>query len=157
MTRANPLLQILTKQALNIIHRYGDSGAYLLILQLSTSMDLKITGNNFRLQAGWYAYVGSARRYLLARVTRHLRANYLKNTAEHWHIDQLTLSENTLIQGIGLYPGQHECVISRKLGNRKDTSTPIPGFGASDCSAGCTAHLYRLHGTDIYQKILVMI
>jgi Uri superfamily endonuclease len=85
--------------------------------------------------AGTYVYTGSARRNFEARLARHARAT----KTLRWHIDYLLAAPGVQIVKI-VRSGQTECRLNR--------ATPgvvlVPGFGASDCRAGCGSHLkYR--------------
>lgn len=89
----------------------------------------------FVFPAGRYIYTGSARRNFEARVARHLR----KEKTLRWHIDYLLAAPGVRIAGVRRYV-EDECAINQ--------TTPgealIPGFGASDCRAGCGSHLKYL-------------
>lgn len=85
--------------------------------------------------AGRYIYTGSARRNFEARVARHLR----KEKPLRWHIDYLLAAPGVRIAGVRRYV-EDECAINRATPG----SVPIPGFGASDCRAGCGSHLKRV-------------
>lgn len=86
----------------------------------------------FDFPAGRYIYTGSARRHFEARVARHLR----QEKALRWHIDYLLAAPGTRIAGVRRYV-EDECAISRATPG----TVPVPGFGASDCRAGCGSHL----------------
>ena len=88
-----------------------------------------------RLAAGWYAYVGSAKRNLTARLTRHLR--YEKRL--HWHIDYLRAV--ALVDQIWIWPWTEggECRTNGRIQALSGARVPWRGFGSSDC--GCAAHL----------------
>jgi len=86
----------------------------------------------FRFPAGRYTYTGSARRNLESRLRRHLAA---KKTLR-WHIDYLLASKAATIAGIYL-SDEPECKLNQSV--RGDILAP--GFGASDCRAGCGSHL----------------
>lgn len=83
--------------------------------------------------AGFYAYVGSARNGISARVRRHLR----DDKKRHWHIDYL-LQTASVCEILGGETGERlECDIAGEIGSRCES---IPGFGASDCQ--CRSHLF---------------
>jgi Uri superfamily endonuclease len=85
--------------------------------------------------AGRYIYTGSAKRNFEARVARHLR----KEKTLRWHIDYLLAAPGVRIAGVRRYV-EDECAINRATPG----SVLIPGFGASDCRAGCGSHLKYL-------------
>ena len=61
-----------------------DSGSYLLLLHLPRAMKAWIGSlAEIPFSAGYYLYVGTARRALTKRLERHLR----KKTTLHWHIE----------------------------------------------------------------------
>lgn len=82
--------------------------------------------------AGEYLYTGSAKRGLAARVARHLR--HVKRL--RWHIDYLLVDPAVAVTQVSTSTRAecrwHQAVAGRVL---------HPGFGASDCRAGCLAHL----------------
>ncbi len=86
----------------------------------------------FEFPAGRYVYTGSARRGLEARIARHLR----QEKALRWHIDYLLAAPGVTIERT-LRSARDECVLNRAAGGL----VVVPGFGASDCKAGCGAHL----------------
>ena len=88
-----------------------------------------------RLPAGWYVYTGSARRNLPARLRRHLR----RDKTLRWHVDWLLARPEARVAWVRLH-GAAECVVNRAAGG----TMPVRGFGASDCRAGCGAHLRYL-------------
>lgn len=92
----------------------------------------------FDLEAGTYAYVGSAMSGLEARTRRHLEGGGRKR----WHIDYLMgLAED---KEALLFPSpvDIECDLAARLRSLPGTSEPLAGFGSSDCR--CRSHLFRL-------------
>lgn len=87
---------------------------------------------SIRFAAGRYIYTGSARRNFEARVARHLR----QEKTLRWHIDYLLAAPGVRVAGVRRYV-EDECTINRTTPG----SVPLPGFGASDCRAGCGSHL----------------
>ncbi|RMF75257.1 MAG: GIY-YIG nuclease family protein [Acidobacteria bacterium] len=88
-------------------------------------------------EPGWYVYTGSARRGLEARLARHLAPAHARR--RHWHIDHLLAARGVRVVAVrrSRLP---ECRLRRTLGG----DPAVPGFGASDCRAGCPSHLERL-------------
>ncbi|HKJ75673.1 MAG TPA: GIY-YIG nuclease family protein [Gammaproteobacteria bacterium] len=122
-----------------------DGGAYRLFLQLTRPAWVRAGRlDRFRLEPGLYIYVGSARRALAARVDRHRRLAERKHGNRHWHVDGLLLHGYSRLVRAETYPDTEECALSRGLAGDACASVPIAGFGATDCRAGCPAHLYRL-------------
>jgi Uri superfamily endonuclease len=89
----------------------------------------------FDFPPGRYVYTGSARRGLEARIARHLRSDKVL----HWHIDYLLAAPGVRIVAVAR-SRRAECALNRAVPGRLVAA----GFGASDCNAGCGAHLKYL-------------
>ena len=114
---------------------------YQLMLHLDSEVVLRIGAlGACRFPAGWYAYTGSARRGLRSRLRRHSDPNAAKRL--RWHIDYLLAAPNTTVHYLALFETS-ECTVNQALGG----TLTCPGFGASDCRAGCGSHL-RFLGPD---------
>jgi Uri superfamily endonuclease len=114
-------------------------GIYCLVLRLPRARRIAVAGrSDWRFPAGWYIYVGSAKRNLPARLARHVcRVKTL-----HWHIDRLRpLARISEIWVRGWLPGA-ECETGAMLRRLPGAAVPCRGFGASDCQ--CEAHLIHL-------------
>lgn len=115
-------------------------GIYLLIFELAApqAFDAGALGR-VTLASGRYVYVGSAfgPGGLRARLNRHQR----QDKRLHWHVDYLT--SVTPLAGIVARAGaeRSECVWARRLLALPGATTPIVGFGSSDCRENCPAHL----------------
>lgn len=110
--------------------------SYQLLIDLPRRLRVEIGRLGVvELPAGRYVYTGSARRGLAARIARHLRAD----KPRRWHIDWLTTAAGVTVRE-RLRSARSECALNQ--------ATPgtivVAGFGASDCRAGCGAHLKRL-------------
>jgi Uri superfamily endonuclease len=120
-------------------------GAYLLHLEVCRTLRASVGAlGKVRLAAGRYIYVGSARRGIAARVSRHRRLAENKEGKLHWHIDYLLVHPHTRLVSVSSLPGADECAWSERIARRKGTSIAVPRFGASDCRSGCLTHLYRI-------------
>lgn len=120
----------------------GSVGSYLLFLKLTEAITINIRGKELGLDAGYYIYAGSAfgTGGLASRLKRHLR----KQKKVFWHIDRLTSSPYCYIEGIAVSINRKaECELSQSL-NKLPETTPVFGFGNSDCKQHCPAHLYKL-------------
>lgn len=119
-----------------------DSGLYVLLLTLGRAAVVTVRSKRVRLEAGTYAYVGSAKRALRSRVERHLRMD----KPLRWHIDTLT-SRRDVGRVAVVFPGIEltECELNRRVEALVSGVATVPGFGASDCAARCPAHLWRCH------------
>ena len=109
---------------------------YQLVIDLHRARRLRVGRlGTFDFPAGRYVYTGSARRGIEARIRRHLaRAKRL-----HWHIDYLLADAAARVLRVELST-RAECRVNQSSGGR----IVVPGFGASDCAAGCGSHLKYL-------------
>jgi Uri superfamily endonuclease len=130
-------------------------GTYALHLCLSLSALLSVGRlGEFIFPVGEYVYLGSAfgPGGLRARLGRHLRGD----GNPHWHIDTLRAkarvrSYHFVEQADGesyLGPVPLECQWSQALARANQAHVLVPGFGASDCRAGCPAHLVAFRGEE---------
>lgn len=109
---------------------------YQLFIEVARDVDVTIGRlGRFRFAAGRYVYTGSARRNLEARIARHLSAH----KTLRWHIDYLLAAPGVRVTNVRR-SRRAECALNRSVRG----SVPVPGFGASDCRAGCGAHLKYL-------------
>jgi len=121
-------------------------GVYLLHLHLERPQEIS-TGALGRLEfaPGVYLYAGSASRGLPHRLRRHFAAE----KSLRWHIDYLSAHPAVAVRGAWVWDagrGLEECALNAIAGGLPGASTPVAGFGASDCQAGCPAHLWHLPG-----------
>ncbi len=109
---------------------------YQLIIHLERTANITVGALGKQpFAAGDYLYTGSAKRNIEKRVARHCR----KTKTKRWHIDYLTSHPAARVIAIRYFSGE-ECQINQ----RSRGEITIPGFGASDCRAGCGAHLKYL-------------
>lgn len=118
-------------------------GSYIVLSKLF--VETQIGSGQFAdrpLPVGIYFYSGSAfgPGGLRARIGRHLRLR----TKKHWHFDHikeyLEISEIWYSTEIL----KHECQFIRRIRETGQATFPVPGFGSSDCSCQCPAHLAHL-------------
>ncbi len=121
---------------------WPDAGVYQLHVALIREIKLRIGSlGAHQLTAGEFVYTGRAARGLVARVRRHAiigtRAQH--RFRNHWHIDYLLSHAAARLTRIQLATGdpEAECRANQAI----QGAFPIPGFGASDCTSGCSAHL----------------
>lgn len=115
-----------------------DRGSYIVILRLNK--DERISVGNLgavRFRKGYYLYVGSARRNLSQRISRHRR----KRKKLFWHIDYLRQYADYCASMPVRTSTDLECKIADALNEISQWN--IPGFGSSDC--GCNSHLFGMH------------
>lgn len=120
---------------------HGNAGVYLLVLNFPRPLTLRIGALGRRgLAPGWYVYAGSARRNLRQRVARHMA----RAKRRRWHIDSLTTAAGVKRLGALLVAERAfaECALNLAAGQLIGGETAVAGFGASDCRAGCPAHLW---------------
>ncbi len=114
-------------------------GVYLLIIEITKPLTIAIRNTGYKLEPGYYIYVGSAwgSGGLKSRIARHIK----KDKKIHWHIDKITSTPFTAVKTICLLPGapaHYESSIASTLLTKLDF---IPGFGSSDKRED-TSHLF---------------
>ncbi len=115
--------------------REAVSGAisYQLVIDLKQPVRCTVGRlGTFEFPAGRYLYTGSAKRGLAARISRHVGSA----KTMRWHVDYLLSSPGVTVTKV-IRSRRDEC----RLNQASPGSMPAPGFGASDCAAGCGAHL----------------
>ncbi len=119
----------------------GLKGTYILFIRITSEIVLEIRRKEIKLKPGYYFYVGSAfgAGGLSSRLHRHMR----KTKKNHWHIDQITISKFSEIEGIGISrENKNECQIASKFASM-DEFQQIRGVGNSDCKS-CPSHFFLL-------------
>ncbi len=118
----------------------ADRGAYCLLIRLAADREATIGRlGRFRFPEGYYIYCGSAMRGLAARIARHKR----RTKKPRWHIDYLLALPAARVFAAVRHPSnrREECKINRAIQRWPGAVIPVPGFGSSDCTHGCPAHL----------------
>jgi Uri superfamily endonuclease len=114
-------------------------GTYALILCAAADrlIDIGKLGR-FAIPQGFYVYVGSAcgPGGLKARIAHHKKISQ----RPHWHMDYLRPVLHLKEIWYTCDAIRHEHQWAKTLGGLALASTPIIGFGASDCS--CKSHLF---------------
>lgn len=106
---------------------------YQLLIELPRPLRLRIGRlGSYAFPAGRYVYTGSARRNFEQRIARHLR----REKTLRWHIDWLLAAPGVRVIDVTRH-NESECAVNRATAG----VIPVPGFGASDCRAGCGSHL----------------
>ena len=113
-------------------------GVYVLVLRLEEPGIAVRVGalGRVRFEPSYYAYVGSARRALAARLTRHLRRS---GKRRHWHVDYLRARTEPVAALAWAGDGVSECALSNAVARLAPGS--VPRFGSSDCR--CRSHLHH--------------
>lgn len=123
-----PLLRLFSEVLMHAGER-----TYQLLIRLTTPQRLRIGRlGEFDFPAGRYVYTGSAKRCLEARIAYHLSTT----KALRWHVDFLLAAEAAQVFEVRRF-GEEECEVNQRTSGQ----ILIPGFGASDCRAGCVSHL----------------
>lgn len=115
------------------------SGIYVLVVQVSGKQTVTAGAlGDLEMGEGYYAYVGSAKRGLTARLARHARRH---GKSLHWHVDYLL--ERARLREIWVFPLQAgECGLAARLEAGGASREGLRGFGSSDCR--CAGHLLYL-------------
>ena len=118
-------------------------GAYVLLLSLNSKYQLIISSKRFELEAGAYAYVGSAKGPggVEARVHRHFSIFRGDPRKAHWHIDHLLPIASSLIAIAVEGYRASECSMAASL--KMSGFAAVKGFGSTDCKMGCGGHLLK--------------
>ena len=122
-----------------------DSGSYILMIHIPRDVTARVGSLGERyFPAGYYLYVGTAKRGLTKRMERHLR----KRTTAHWHIDYLKgyADQCTAIPIRSSLPLEHE--LAEAVGRIADGC--VVSFGSSDCD--CPGHLFRFAGNPLQMQ-----
>lgn len=114
-------------------------GTYVLILHLSSARSIRVGRLGFfKLEAGFYSYVGSAfgPGGIRARLRHHLRSS----PRPYWHIDYLkrVARPTEAWAASGVMPREHDW--AGILNAVDGLESVCPRFGASDCH--CQTHLF---------------
>ena len=108
---------------------------YQLLIEVSAPVRVCVGRlGEFLFPAGTYLYTGSALRNFEARIRRHLSPT----KKMHWHVDYLLAAPGVRVREVRRF-SEAECLIN----SRTSGEVAVPGFGASDCRAGCGSHLKR--------------
>ena len=117
------------------------SGRYSLVIILPKKKWIRIGSlGKICFPQGTYLYTGSAMNSLWGRLSRHLSKSPKRN---HWHIDYLLQCSAARVKEVLLYaPAWQECDLNQRISRLPGAQAIMRGFGASDCTRGCPAHLY---------------
>jgi len=108
---------------------------YILWIRVDEDREITIGKlGNLIFKKGFYFYIGSARKWIEKRITRHIS----KDKRRFWHIDFLLLSNNVKIKEVWLSSVNKECEIAKYFSD--NISSCVKRFGSSDCS--CQSHLF---------------
>ncbi|WP_160317484.1 GIY-YIG nuclease family protein [Ornatilinea apprima] len=116
-------------------------GSYVLLFENPADANLRVGKLGWvNFPAGYYVYFGSAKGSggIRGRVGRHLRSE----KKAHWHIDAVLQGMRVIAVGYAEGEEPYECIWSRRASEERGWDVPAAGLGASDCRAGCPAHLF---------------
>ena len=116
----------------------------MLILKASAPVSVKVASlGQVTLSEGYYAYVGSAKAGIKARVGRHLKLARLKTGKLRWHLDYILVNDSIEPYSL-IYVNESfiEHEIAQALLGHGDTEVVARGFGSSDCN--CVSHFFKL-------------
>ena len=114
-------------------------GCYQLHLKLKKTITLQV-GSLCRLdlKAGFYIYTGRHKKYLAARINRHLQ----KKKTLYWHIDYFTNHPAISMDQIIIFPQvDAECMINKDFQRFFNSHDLYPGLGSGDCVESCKSHM----------------
>lgn len=116
------------------------SGCYSIIVDVQRGLEIGI-GRLGRIlfPAGYYVYTGRAKKGIDHRIRRHFN----KKKQCRWHIDYLTSREDVRVIEAIVHrdAAEEECSVNQRLSRLPGSRVFAPGFGSSDCVAGCGSHL----------------
>lgn len=114
----------------------SDRGSYVVEFRLEDALSVSIGKlGAFRLDPGWYYYVGSAMGGLSARIIRHIKGE----GKVRWHIDYVARELEPSRIWIFVTEIRLEGKIARHLSEKLECA--VPGFGCSDSRSSKT-HLF---------------
>lgn len=122
-------------------------GTYILKLSLSQKRHIRIGQlGRYSFQPGIYLYFGSAfgSGGVAARIRRHLGGSGTR----HWHCDYLIRYSQVEAVYFSYASKKLECCWTQTVENLSEASSPVAGFGASDCKEHCRAHLIYISDSD---------
>ena len=121
-------------------HLPDGGGCYALVIVLPKRKCIQVGKlGNALFPAGTYVYTGTAMSSLRARIAYHLR----KTKKRHWHIDYLLGARGAYVKEVAYHLSsiRTECRSNRRIARLPGAKIIVPGFGSSDCRAGCQSHL----------------
>jgi len=127
-------------------------GTYTLLVSLPEPATVEFgAAGSYDLDAGWYAYTGSAfGAGGLKRVERHRDLAAGERDARHWHVDYLLGHPESRVETVYVTENADvECETARRLA---DDAAPVAGLGASDCD--CETHLAYARERDSLASLL---
>ncbi|WP_069365418.1 GIY-YIG nuclease family protein [Salisediminibacterium beveridgei] len=120
---------------------------YLILFYTNQSTGVKVGAlGNVYLSAGYYVYVGSARRAIGARLKRHRRIVKTKR----WHLDYVRPALKWR-GSIKCVTHDGECALADQVRHQLNGVTVKKRLGSSDCK--CETHFLKLTGQLIPERL----
>ena len=108
---------------------------YAIHLKISEKKLVQIGSlGTFEFPIGTYIYVGSAKKNIKARITRHIK----KEKPLRWHFDYIR-PHGEIVKVETFDDSLDECNRCKQIKEKYQAHELIKGFGSSDCN--CKAHL----------------
>lgn len=121
-------------------------GVYILLISVKDRVQIEVGAlGRVNLEAGIYAYVGSALGTHSSSIEGRLSRHYSDHKKMHWHIDYI-LRDPKIKLNTAIFSESgttQECNLVRKICNHKIAFFGTKDFGSSDCS--CISHLILLN------------
>ena len=127
-------------------------GSYSLLIRFPATRLVSVGKLGvFEFARGYYVYTGSALSGLEARIAHHLQTK----TRPRWHVDFLLAAPGAHVERWIEWEtsNRSECELNRRFLQWPGASVPVPGFGSSDCTAGCPAHLVYFRSKPDIERI----
>lgn len=122
-----------------------DGGSYLMLLHLPETKTIEVGSLGIReFPAGYYLYVGTAKRNLTKRLERHCR----RRKRKFWHIDYLREAADQCLALPIRTTERIEHELAKAVSKLADWQ--IDGFGASDCQ--CPTHLFAMSRQPLQER-----
>jgi Uri superfamily endonuclease len=124
-------------------------GVYVLLISVEDRVQIDVGAlGRVNLEAGIYAYVGSALGLHSSSIEGRLSRHYSDHKKMHWHIDYI-LKDPTVKLKAAIFSksrNAQECNLVKKICNYAFAFDGAKDFGSSDCS--CVSHLILLNLGD---------
>ncbi len=120
-------------------------GVYVLLISVEDKVQIEVGAlGRVNLEAGMYAYVGSALGSHSSSIEARLSRHYSDHKKMHWHIDYILRDPKSKLKAAIFSESRNaqECNLAKKICNHEFTFG-IKDFGSSDCS--CISHLILLN------------
>lgn len=127
-----------------------DSGSYIMIMELEQAENIAVGSlGTLDFPAGFYLYIGTAKKNLTQRVNRHLG----KRKKYHWHIDYLR-AQAAKCTAVPIRSSELlEHHLAQAVGGIADWQ--VPGFGSSDCQ--CATHLFAMQDDPLHSRQFIQL